>query len=62
MTNGIAVGLRDHTRDYWHNGRCCSGYSYAKDGDVLGHMFRNYLRINPYGMNVVLKNTLPTKS
>lgn len=40
MTNGIAVGLEDHTRDIWFNGTCSSGYVF--DGDVLSHVFKAF--------------------
>lgn len=42
MTNGLAVSRKDILgRDYWHNGTCCSGYSF-RDGSTTEHCLKAF--------------------
>lgn len=42
MTNGLVVSKYDILgRDYWHNGTCCSGWSFP-DGSATEHCLKAF--------------------
>ena len=42
MINGLVVSKNDALyRDYWHNGNCCSGYSF-RNGSTTEHCLKAF--------------------